>query len=282
MRPTKLTADAHKLVRDKNPGFEINLMKFQLLPSTFDENGHASARQHLACFVVDDLVAFDAGSLAMATTAEQKKQIRDVVISHAHLDHIAGLPLYIDDLFATIKRPIQIHATAEVIEILERDLFNWSIYPRFSELRNENGVVLEYRPFEVEKNFRVKHLEVKAINVNHKVPSVGFVVSDGKSSFALTNDTAEMDRFWEFVNDEEKLSTVLVECAFPNELDELACNSHHLTPKVLQKELTKLKQNCPIFVVNIKPMYVEQVSKQIRELEIENLHILDVGKIYEF
>ena len=257
-------------------------MKFQLLPSTFDENGRASARQHLACFVVDDLIAFDAGSLAMATTAEQKKHIRDVVLSHAHLDHVAGLPLYVDDLFATIKRPIQIHATPEVIEILERDIFNWSIYPRFSELENEHGVVLEYRPFEIEKEFTVKHLTVKAVGVNHKVPSVGFLVSDGRSRFALTSDTAAVNRFWEVVNETEELSAVMVECAFPDELGELACNSHHLTPRVLKKELGKLKQNCPVYVVNIKPMYVEQVSRQLRALEIENLQILEVGKIYEF
>ncbi len=257
-------------------------MRFQLLPSTFDENGRASARQHLACFIVDDLIAFDAGSLAISTSAKQKKKIRDVVISHAHLDHIAGLPLYVDDLFATIKRPIQIYATPEVIEILERDIFNWSVYPRFSELRNDYGVVMEYRPFDTEKDFAVKHLKVKAIGVNHKVPSVGFIVSDGKSTFALTNDTAEMNRFWEVVNEVKHLSAVLVECAFPNELDSLASNSHHLTPKVLKKELAKLKQNCPIYVVNIKPMYVEQVSRQINELNIENLQLLKVGKIYEF
>lgn len=257
-------------------------MRFQLLPSTFDENGRASARQHLACFVVDDLIAFDAGSLAISATSEQKKRIRDVVISHAHLDHIAGLPLYIDDLFATIKRPIQIHATAEVVEILERDIFNWSIYPRFSELKNDYGVVLEYRPFEIEKDFEVKHLKVKAIGVNHKVPSVGFIVTDEKTTFALTNDTAEMNRFWEVVNKEKELSAILVECAFPNELGALACNSHHLTPKVLKKELAKLKQDCPIYVVNIKPMYVEQVSRQIKELKIENLQILEVGKTYEW
>lgn len=257
-------------------------MKFQLLPSTFDETGRASARQHLSCFVVDDLIAFDAGSLALAATAEQKKQIRDVVLSHAHLDHIAGLPLYIDDLFATIKRPIQIHATSEVVEILERDIFNWSIYPRFSELRNDHGVVLEYRPFEIEKDFAVKHLTVKAVNVNHKVPSVGFIVSDGKSTFALTNDTASVSRFWEAVNQTENLSAIMVECAFPDELGDLACNSHHLTPRVLREELSKIDQNCPIYVVNIKPMYVEEVSEQIRALEIENLDILKVGKIYEF
>ena len=257
-------------------------MKFQLLPSTFDENGRPSRRQHLACFVVDDLIAFDAGSLAISCTNDQKNQIRDVVLSHAHLDHIAGLPLYIDDLFATIKRPIQIHATAEVIEILERDIFNWSIYPRFSELRNDHGVVLEYRPFEVENDFSVKHLTVKAVNVNHKVPSVGFIVSDENSCFALTNDTAAVNRFWEVINETENLSAVLIECAFPDELSDLACTSHHLTPRVLGMELRKLKQNCPIFVVNIKPMYVEQVTRQISELAIDNLHILEVGKVYEF
>lgn len=257
-------------------------MKFQLLPSSFNENGGASACQHLACFVVDDLIAFDAGSLAMAASAQQKKQIRDVVLSHAHLDHIAGLPLYIDDLFATIKRPIQIHATAEVIEILENYIFNWSVYPRFSELRNDHGVVMEYRPFETEKDFTVKHLTVQAINVNHKVPAVGFIFSDGKSRLALTSDTAQMNRFWEVANETENLSAVFIECAFPDELAELACNSHHLTPNALNAELLKFKQNCPVYVVNIKPMYFEKVTRQLKALEIENLNILEVGKIYEF
>ena len=257
-------------------------MKFQLLPSTFEENGRASRRQHLACFVVDDLIAFDAGSLAMSVNAKQKKQIRDVVISHAHLDHIAGLPLYVDDLFATIKRPIQIHATQEVIEILERDIFNWSIYPRFSELKNDYGVVLQYRPFETEKSFKVKHLNVKAINVNHKVPSVGFIVKDENATFALTNDTAEMNRFWEVINAEKRLSAIMIECAFPDELKDLATSSHHLTPQVLQRELKKLERKCPVYVVNIKPMYLEQVTAQITKLEIENLEILTVGKVYEF
>jgi cAMP phosphodiesterase len=257
-------------------------MKFQLLPSTFDDHGCASARQHYACFVVDDLISIDAGSLAAATTAAQKKQIRDVILTHAHLDHIAGLPLFIDDLFADVKRPIQIHATEEVIEILERDIFNWSIYPRFSELTNENGAVMQYRPFEVEKEFVVKHLRVKAVGVNHKVPSVGFIVSDGPTTFALSSDTAEMNRFWEVVNEEKNLSAVLVECAFPNELAGLAGISHHLTPETLQKELRKLNQTCPIFVVNIKPMYYEQVIFQLAELKIDNLQILEVGKIYEW
>ena len=134
-------------------------MKFQLLSSTFDEKGCASTRQHLACFVIDDCVAIDAGSLAMAATSLQREQIRDVVLTHAHLDHIAGLPLFVDDLFATLEEPIRIHATEKVIDVLEKDIFNWDVYPSFSELENDSGNVLEYRKIKAGREFQVKHLQ---------------------------------------------------------------------------------------------------------------------------
>ena len=257
-------------------------MKIQLLPSTFDENGCPSPRQHLLCLVVDDCVAIDAGSLAMATNREQKKQIRDVVLTHAHLDHIAGLPLFIDDLFANLTEPIKIFATEEVVEILETDIFNWNIYPRFSELENQNGKVLKYEPFEVLREFFVKHLRLKAIEVNHKVPAVGFVISDNNSTFAITGDTTATDEFWEILKQEKKLNALLIECAFPDEFAELAQASHHLTPTKLQTELMKFNHHdCPVYVINIKPMYFNEVSRQIENLNIANLKILQVGKTYE-
>lgn len=258
-------------------------MKLQLLPSTFDEHGTASPRQHLSCFVIDDAVAIDAGSLAMAASTNQRNQIRDVVLTHAHLDHIAGLPLFVDDLFAKLEQPICVHAEREVIETLEHDVFNWAIYPRFSELENDNGAVMKYQQIEAGAEFSVKHLHFKSISVNHRVKTVGFVVSDGEMKFALSGDTAEMDDFWKVVNGEENLSVLLIECAFPNELEELAQVSHHLTPKRLQKELEKFNQTeCAIYVVNIKPMYRDEVVRQIEELKIKNLQILEVGQVYEW
>lgn len=254
-----------------------------MLPSTFEENGAASPGQHLTCFLIDDSVAFDAGSLAMASNARQKQRVRDIVISHAHLDHIAGLPLFIDDLFATLTEPIRIYAAGEVIEILERDIFNWSVYPRFSELSNQGSPVLEYREIEAGARFEVGHLSVLPVGVNHKVPSSGFVVSDGPTTIALTGDTAATDQFWETVNTENDVSAVLIECAFPNELADLAVISHHLTPAGLQKELSKLeREDCAVYVVNIKPAYREDTIRQIGRLKISNLNILDVGRVYEW
>lgn len=217
----------------------------------------------------------------MASCERQKRQIRDIVLTHAHLDHIAGLPLFVDDLFSTLTEPIRVYATAEVAEVLERDIFNWDVYPRFSELRNDFGAVLEYRLFENGRKFTVKHLTFKSVNVNHKVPTVGFIVSDYKTNFAFSSDTAEMDEFWKTVNDEEKLDALLIECAFPDELENLARESHHLTPKTLQREIAKLRnKNCLIYVINMKPMYRREIVRQIADLKIENLQILEVGKIY--
>lgn len=255
-------------------------MRLQLLPSTFDTDT-ASLRQHLTCFVIDDLVAIDAGSLAMAASPLQLGQIRDVVLTHAHLDHIAGLPLFIDDLFSSLSEPVTIYSTESVMQTLERDIFNWSVYPRFSELSNQNGPVLKYRTFGEAEKFTVKHLTFQPVSVNHKVPSTGFLVTDGRSTIGLSGDTAEMNGFWDLINSTDDLSAILLECAFPDELEDLARVSHHLTPRRLKLELEKCERSCPIYVVNLKPMFRESIVDQLAELKEADLTILQVGKVYD-
>lgn len=258
-------------------------MKLQLLPSTFDENGSASDGQHLTCFIINDRLALDAGSLAFAATDDQRTRIRDIVLTHAHLDHIAGLPIFLDDLFAVLREPVRVYAAPSVIDVLERDIFNWSVYPRFSELSNEFGSIVQYFPIEDETTVRAAELDISPIGVNHKVPSSGFLISDETSRIAFTGDTAETERFWEIVNGIGDLSALLIECAFPDELSELAEVSHHLTPRSLERELAKFTQaECPIFVVNMKPMYRRKIAEQLASLGIPQLDTLNVGKVYRF
>lgn len=257
-------------------------MKVQLLPSTIDENGMASRRQHLLTMVIDDRVAIDAGCLAFSCSEVQRQQIRDIVLTHPHLDHIASLPMFIDDLFATLTEPIRIHATLEMIDILERDVFNWAIYPRFSELTNENGRVAEYREFVRGSSFEVAHLSLKCIAVNHKVSANGYIVSDGSSSIAITGDTGATDEIWRVCDETKGLKALFVECAFPNEFGDLADASHHLTPNKLSVELSKLSNySGPIYVINIKPMYRDRVVAQLEELAIDRVEILDIGRVYD-
>lgn len=254
-----------------------------MLPSTIDENGQASARQHLMTIVVDDRVAIDAGCLAFSCTNVQRENVRDIVLTHTHLDHVAGLPMFVDDLFSSLRSPIRIHATPGMIEILERDLFNWAIYPRFSELSNDRGPVLEYRDFQRGGSFDVQHLSIRSVGVNHEVNACGYIVSDGKVSVAISGDMSETDAFWDVCNETADLAAIFVECAFPDEMDKLAATSCHLTPKRLKSQIAKLKNDkCSIYAINLKPNYREQVVAGLENAHIPRLEILDVGRVYEF
>jgi cAMP phosphodiesterase len=258
-------------------------VRIELLPSTFDDQGVATLEQRLTCFLIDDCVAVDAGSIAIATTNEQRSKIRDIIVTHPHMDHIASLPIFIDDLYPLLKQPMRIHATPEVIDLLERDVFNWNVYPRFSDLKNDYGPVMEYVPIPTGSSFPVAHLKVVAVPVNHIVPTVGLIISDGRTSVAFSSDTAETDEFWKLVNQEKHLEALLIEASFPNRMAKLAEVSRHFTPASLSEELKKLTHNgMDIMAVHLKPSYREEIVKQLEELQIPKLKVMEPGRVYSW
>jgi ribonuclease BN (tRNA processing enzyme) len=199
------------------------------------------------------------------------------------MDHIASLPIYVDDLFGELEQPIRIHATQEVIDLLERDVFNDNVYPRFAELKNEHGPVMRYVPFEVGKEFAIAHLRVTAVPVNHIVPTVGLLISDDKTTVAFSSDTAETEEFWALINAAPRLDALFIEASFPNAMIALAHASKHLTPAMLSHELTKLSHNgIDVLAVHIKPAYRETILRELAELKIDNLSVMETGRVYEW
>jgi len=225
----------------------------------------------------------DAGSLGIALTDEQRRTVRDVIVTHPHMDHIASLPIFVDDLFGELEKPIRIYATQEVIDLLKLDVFNDVVYPKFDELKNQNGRVMEYVPFDILKPFDVAHLTVTAVPVNHIVPTVGLLISDGKATVAFSSDTAETEEFWKLVNQSARLDALFIEASFPNSMRKLAEVSKHLTPEMLQSELRKLAHNgMDILAVHLKPAYRESVAQELRAIGIKNLRVMETGTVYEW
>ncbi len=256
-------------------------MKIKLLPSTIDAEGRATPEQRLSCFVIDDRVAVDAGSIAISLSDAQRETVRDVIVTHPHMDHIATLPIYVDDLFASLTEPVRVHATEEVCGMLERDIFNGTVYPPFHKFRNERTPVMEFVPFAAGREFRVAHLTVEAVPVCHIVPTVGLLLSDGRSTIAFGSDTSATEEFWHLVNRAPRVDALLIEASFPNSLSRLAEVSGHLTPDSLAAELRKLShEDLEILAVHLKPSYRARLIEELSSLGLPRLSAMEPGREY--
>jgi len=142
---------------------------------------------------------------------------------------------------------------------------------------------MEYVPIPDRKEFRIAHLTVTAVAVNHIVPTVGLVVSDGKSTVAFSSDTAETDEFWNTINRAPRIDALLIEASFPDSMEKLAEVSRHFTPASLQRDLRKLNHNgLDILAVHIKPAYRQMVIDELNALNIPRLGVMEPGKIYNW
>jgi ribonuclease BN (tRNA processing enzyme) len=258
-------------------------VKIKLLPSTIDAEGRASPEQRLSCFVVDGCVAIDAGSIAIGLCAEERARVRDVIVTHPHMDHVATLPIFVDDLFGFLEEPVRVHATEEVCALLERDVFNGTVYPPFQHFDNGRTRVMQFVPFEVGEAFPVAHLRVQAVPVSHIVPTVGLVVSDGERTLAFSSDTSATEEFWRLVNREPRLDALLIEASFPNSLKRLADVSGHLTPEALGAELRKLThEDMDILAMHLKPSFRLQLVEELEALGVPRLSAMEPGREYEW
>jgi len=133
------------------------------------------------------------------------------------------------------------------------------------------------------KEFKVAHLTVTAVPVNHIVPTVGLLVADGHSTVAFSSDTAETDEFWDMVNEAKGLNALLIEASFPNNMGKLAEVSRHFTPATLGHELKKLTHNgLDILAVHLKPTYRQTIIQELNALQISKLGVMEPGKTYSW
>jgi hypothetical protein len=120
-------------------------VKIKLLSS---RPGDDAQFQLLTSFVINDSVAADAGSLGFSLNAHERKSVQHIVLTHAHLDHIASLPIFIDEEFSRLTSPVIVHAIPEVISVLRQFIFNDHIWPNFEKitLRNQSRLARNFIP----------------------------------------------------------------------------------------------------------------------------------------
>lgn len=216
--------------------------------------------------LLDDEVLIDAGTGVGDLSLGEQRRIRHLFLTHSHLDHICGLAFMADNLFDLIDRPIEVHASAETLDILRAHIFNWKIWPDFTQLPNAQNPLIAFHPLAPQAPFDLGGgRRITAFPVLHTVPAVGYAVEAEQGTFAFSGDTSATDLLWDALNALPRLDQLMIEIAFSDEDEELGRVSRHFTPALLGRELAKLRHRPQLLLTHHKPGCEQRIEKQCRE-----------------
>lgn len=216
-------------------------------------------------FLLDQDVLIDAGTGVTELSLTELALVDHVFVTHSHLDHVACIPFMVDSVGFMRDRPLTVYATEETLEILRQHIFNWKIWPDFTEIPNVRQPYMRYQSIELGVPLVLNGRKITAIPANHVVPAVGYHLDSGAASLIFSGDTTANDALWDVVNKISNLRYLIIETAFPNSEKELAIISKHLCPSMLAEELVKFKREAEIFITHLKPGELELTMREIED-----------------
>ena len=213
--------------------------------------------------LVDSDMLIDAGTGVGDLSVAELTLIDHVFVTHSHMDHVASIPFLADTVGWMRDKPITVYATEETLAILREHLFNWKLWPDFSQIPDAQRPVLRYHPIEVGVPVELNGRFITPLPANHVVPAVGFQLDSGKASLVFSGDTTTNDALWQHVNKIRNLRYVIIETALSDRERELAIASKHLCPSLLAEELAKLKGSPDIYITHLKPREADLIMEEI-------------------
>jgi len=223
--------------------------------------------QHLrtSSYLIDDDILLDAGTGVGDLTLDEMRKLKHIFITHSHMDHIVSIPLLIDTLFSTLKQPLIIHGRQETIDAIKQHIFNWTIWPDFTELPSKESPVVEFRVMNPGDVVDFEQRSIEMIDVNHSVPAAAYTVKKTGKTLVYSGDTTTNDNLWNVINAYPQVDFMIVECAFANHDIELAKIAHHYCPSLLVDDLQKLKHQPKIGISHLKPGEETKIMEECRD-----------------
>lgn len=242
-------------------------------------SGGISGGARTSAMLIDDALLLDAGTGVGDLSQAELQKIRHVLLTHSHLDHIASLPLLLDGVFDKLQgEQVTVHARSETIQALRDHIFNWVIWPDFTRLPDSGNPLLKFSPLEPGEEREIAGYHVTPVDVEHTVPSQGYIVGSEQSAFAVSGDTATNKTLWPRLNQATNLHTLVVEVSFPNEMAQLAIDSGHYIPTTMAADLRKLQHEPEIWLNAMKPGEEALILKQVQaELPDREVRMLEPG-----
>ncbi|HSB05835.1 MAG TPA: MBL fold metallo-hydrolase [Thermodesulfobacteriota bacterium] len=235
---------------------------------------------HLPGFLLDQEILFDAGSLTTVLDEKEQRKVQHIFITHAHLDHIIGIPFLADNIIAGKRgHRVNIYAIPSVVKTIKRHLFNSSVWPDFTEIPNVEYGVLNLIELKTGQPTQVGEYAITAYRVNHTVSAVGYLVENHpKKRIFYTGDMGPSKETW------KKLKGIPIDClvidvSFPSFMTDMALRTGHLTPTLLKEELLNISPAPKrVLATHTKTQYYQAIKKEIETLHMDGIRILKDGE----
>ena len=228
----------------------------------------ASSNCSPVTFLIDDIIAVEAGSLASRLTFGEQKMIKAILLSHGHYDHIRDLPAF---AFSNSSRITEVFATETTLQVFASHMADGLIYPEFASDHSFLAEsVLDLCPVEPLHRFEVEGYQVLPVPVLHSISAVGFEIGrDGKRIF-YTGDTGPgLTDAWQHVSPQLLIS----ELTFPNRLIDASRKSGHLCAEMLKDELAQfrsVKGYLPrVILIHLSPQYQCEIAADVASVAAE-------------
>ncbi|MEP9386641.1 3',5'-cyclic-nucleotide phosphodiesterase [Mesorhizobium sp. KR9-304] len=232
---------------------------------------------------VFDAVEVPADSPYMRAGYVLTEQIKGYLISHAHLDHIAGLVIASPD---DSKKPV--YGLPSVLEDIQTSYFNWDAWPNFGtggeEPRLRKYDMTALVPGE-RRELTGTAMHVTAYPLAHGgVESTAFLIESGEDALLCFGDTGpdEVEKstaigdVWTAVAGlvkEKRLKAIVIEASYDNaQLDKQLFG--HLTPAWLRKSLAGLETAAGAGSLEGLPVVISHVKYSLKKGQLPQDRIL--------
>jgi len=256
-------------------------MRVELLNSSVPP----SDLQFLVSFLVNDEVAVDAGSLGLLADLQRQQRVKHVFITHEHQDHIATLPIFLENVYEPGPDCVEVLASRECLDFLHADMFNGRVWPDFIGLSQPENAFVSTTAIEPLRPVVRAGLTITPVPVSHGIDTLGLVVDDGRSAVAFPSDTGPTDQFWRHLATIDHLKAVFLEVSFPQSHGDLAAMTGHLSPATFAAEVAKLPNSVSrgvrFIVVHRKARYTAAIAGELAALGLANMELVKPGHVYE-
>jgi Cft2 family RNA processing exonuclease len=225
-----------------------------------------SKNTRLVSFLIDDVLAVDAGSLVSELTFPEQRRIKAILLSHGHYDHIKAVPAF---AFNNSDRTTKVFATPKTLEILSSHLIDGVVYPEFtSETSFLGKATIKLVPLEPLKRQDIEGYQIMAVPVPHPLDGVGFEIASGEGkTLFYTGDTGPgLSSTWSNISPQ----LVIIEVTWPNRLANTAKAASHLCPEMFREEMIefrRVKGYLPkVAVIHMSPQHERQIEREVRDV----------------